>query len=180
MAVIKLFIAKYLLYIQLAVVGVLVAGLGVQTLRLASANTDIAKLEAKASKTTALQASSALLADQGHRATEQSITAKAEVTKKEDDEKIRTLAADASRLERLLRDRPHRPAVAANVPAPAASVGGGGASGPLATGAGLYSEDGSFLAREAARAKRILIERDSCLVQYEDARKRLNGEGAKK
>lgn len=37
------------------------------------------------------------------------------------------------------------------------------------TGASLYREDGEFLAREAARADRILSELEACQSKYEDA-----------
>lgn len=41
------------------------------------------------------------------------------------------------------------------------------------TGASLYSEDGEFLEREAARADRILTERDFYYEQYESVRRRM-------
>lgn len=41
------------------------------------------------------------------------------------------------------------------------------------TGAGLFREDGEFLAREASRADRILAERNFYYERYESARKEL-------
>lgn len=46
--------------------------------------------------------------------------------------------------------------------------------GEACTGAQLYREDGEFLAREAARADRILEERNYYYEQYEQVRKSLN------
>lgn len=42
------------------------------------------------------------------------------------------------------------------------------------TGRELYKEDGEFLIREAARADKIIIERDFYYERYEDARKKLD------
>lgn len=59
-----------------------------------------------------------------------------------------------------LRSRPDRPAAgdpAASQPAPGAAC----------TGAGLYRPDAAFLVREAARAQRILAERDYCHDRYD-------------
>lgn len=89
---------------------------------------------------------------------------------KKDEQALAALAADRGRLERLLRNRPYRPAP--GVPGTPAASGSGSAG---ATGAGLYREDGEFLAGEAAAAKRIAIERDSCLAQYHNAERQLNG-----
>lgn len=43
----------------------------------------------------------------------------------------------------------------------------------VCTGAQLYREDAEFLAREAARAERIRIERDDLYDKYEEVRERL-------
>jgi hypothetical protein len=59
-----------------------------------------------------------------------------------------------------LRNRPERPA-AASGPA------GNPPAGASCTGAGLYRPDAEFLVREAARADRILAERDYCHDRYE-------------
>ncbi|HEU0145212.1 MAG TPA: hypothetical protein VFQ47_10540 [Nitrososphaera sp.] len=42
------------------------------------------------------------------------------------------------------------------------------------TGTQLFKEDGQFLAREAARGDKVIIERDYYYQQYEEARKMLN------
>lgn len=44
------------------------------------------------------------------------------------------------------------------------------------TGAELYREDGEFLAREAARAERVLKERDFYYQEYENVRRSLSGD----
>lgn len=58
-----------------------------------------------------------------------------------------------------LRSRPDRPATAAAADHPAL--------GQACTGAQLYRPDAEFLAREAARAQRILAERDYCHDRYD-------------
>jgi hypothetical protein len=45
---------------------------------------------------------------------------------------------------------------------------------PSCTGRELYREDGEFLAREAARAQKALVDRDWYYNEYENARKMLN------
>lgn len=67
-----------------------------------------------------------------------------------------------------LRDRPSRDSPGS---VSGDSATGAGASG---TGAGLYREDGEFLAREAARAKRLAIRLAQCQAQYNAARAALN------
>lgn len=42
------------------------------------------------------------------------------------------------------------------------------------TGTQLFKEDGQFLAREAARGDKVIVERDYYYEQYEEARKLLN------
>lgn len=69
-----------------------------------------------------------------------------------------------------LSSRPARPD-AGSVPSNPASAAGG--SGPGCTGAGLYREDGGFLAREAARAKGLAIQLAACQAQYNSARDKL-------
>lgn len=75
--------------------------------------------------------------------------------------RLNTDLADA--LERL-RERPARDS-AAGVPGdPAAGAG------PGCTGAGLFREDGGFLAREAARASRLLADLAQCQAAHSAAR----------
>lgn len=80
-----------------------------------------------------------------------------------EERKNREIAALHHRVAGLLdqlRSRPERPAgsgTAAGNPAP----------GQACTGAELYRPDAEFLVREAARAQRILAERDACHDKYD-------------
>lgn len=78
------------------------------------------------------------------------------------DEEIKAIN---SRLDSALSSLQHRPSRTDNTPTP-------GARGTC-TGAELLREDGEFLAREAARADKILKERNYYYEQYERARKAL-------
>lgn len=181
--VIKLFVGKYTLYLQLAVVALLLAAIGVQTLRLANAELDYAHLDAVVAKER--QSAAELFAKdiQHTRDIEQQLVTQGEAQRKQDEEALRALGADRDRLGRLLAARAHRPAAVAVVPAAGAVAGSGSGSGagdPSGTGAGLYAEDGVFLAGEAAAAKRYTIALRSCLRQYEDARETLNQPTEKK
>lgn len=64
-----------------------------------------------------------------------------------------------------LRNRPGRSPESASTTAE---------TGATCTGASLFREDGEFLAREAARADKILAERDYCYSEYERARQQLS------
>lgn len=59
-----------------------------------------------------------------------------------------------------LRNRPERPAAIAS------ATGSNPQAAQACTGAELYRPDAEFLAREAARAQRILIERDDLWEKY--------------
>lgn len=163
-------------WIALIVLGLLVATIGVQTLRLANARLEVAHLQqAKAieDKTRAdLRAKQ--VADAAAR--EQAMVAAGAEQGRKDAEQIARLDADRDRLDGLLRNRPRRPGPGA-VPSPAAPAGCSCASPGGATGAQLYAEDGEFLAREAARADRAVIQLQSCLAQFEAGRKQLSGIG---
>lgn len=78
-------------------------------------------------------------------------------------DKIQRLNAHTERLLTSLRERPVRPD-------PTIYTEAGGSC----TGRELYREDGEFLTREAARAERILEERNYYFAQYEALRKQLN------
>ncbi len=78
------------------------------------------------------------------------------------DEKIKTLNNHLAVLTHRLQERNSRTDDSNN----------SGTAGTC-TGAQLYREDGQFLAREAARADRILTERDFYFNAYETARKKL-------
>lgn len=87
------------------------------------------------------------------------------ISEKAKDVKIQNLTNSLNSAISSLSKRPQRqPAqVNTNPPSIASSC----------TGAGLYREDGSFLAGEAARADKALIDRDFYYEQYEQARKNL-------
>jgi hypothetical protein len=90
----------------------------------------------------------------------------ADKTRKAKDAHIARLAADLDAALDSLRQRPDRPA---DLPAPASA---GAATG--CTGAELWRPDAGFLAREAARADRILADLGQCQAAYEQARGALN------
>jgi hypothetical protein len=75
------------------------------------------------------------------------------------DEQIKTINARVGVLIRELHTRPSRSTTTPDTPS--------------CTGRELYREDGEFLAREAARAEKIIKERDFYYEQYEEARKAL-------
>lgn len=76
---------------------------------------------------------------------------------------IARLNTDLARAVDELRNRPERPAG----PRPAAS----NPTAPTAcTGAELYRPDAEFLVREAARAQRVLLEREACHDKYDTLR----------
>lgn len=78
------------------------------------------------------------------------------------DAKIDSINRQLADTIKRLRDRPVRPSVVTVTEIREAC-----------TGAQLYREDGEFLAREAARAERILEERNFYWQQYENARVKL-------
>lgn len=78
------------------------------------------------------------------------------------DAKIADIERNLRSAIKRLRDRPVRPNVVTVTEIREAC-----------TGAQLYREDGEFLAREAARAERILEERNFYWQQYENARVKL-------
>ncbi len=79
------------------------------------------------------------------------------------DEKIRNIDVALSNALDRVRNRPERPEAGATAPE----------AGSACTGAELFREDGEFLTREAARADKILEERNFYYNSYERARKQL-------
>ena len=77
---------------------------------------------------------------------------------------IARLNADLAAALAGLSDRPPRPG-AVDLPAPA-----GSGAAPRCTGASLWREDGEFLARESARADRLLADLAQCQDAYGKAR----------
>lgn len=82
-----------------------------------------------------------------------------QIEREERDEELRTIESKLSITLRLLRERPSR-----TERREASEVRS------TCTGAELPREDGEFLAREAARADRIIVERNYYYEQYEHAR----------
>jgi hypothetical protein len=72
----------------------------------------------------------------------------------------------ADALARELQQRPSRPTGDRAASGPSAGDGHP-APATSCTGAGLYLQDGDFLVREAARAQRVLTERDACHDKYD-------------
>lgn len=108
-----------------------------------------------------LVAKSKEYAERSERATK-ALEASLRLESKHKDDKIAVIERNLrSSIERL-RDRPVRPSVVTVTEIREAC-----------TGAQLYREDGEFLAREAARAERILEERNFYWQQYENARVKL-------
>lgn len=104
------------------------------------------------------------LATRTERAT-QALEASSVQKLKERDEKINRISADLDVALERLRHRPSR-----NTKAPGTTSS--------CKGSELYREDAEFLTREAARAERVMEERDFYYNQYEEARiklKELNG-----
>jgi hypothetical protein len=79
------------------------------------------------------------------------------------DEKIKTIDSELSVAIERLRHRKPRPVDIKTVTITEAC-----------TGAQLFREDGEFLAGEAARADKVMAERDFYYERYEDARKELD------
>ncbi|WP_155638768.1 hypothetical protein [Burkholderia territorii] len=79
---------------------------------------------------------------------------------KEKDEKLADVNARYNDLLKRLQNRPSR----------STAVAATASAGSSCTGAELYREDGQFLAREAARAEQVRIQRDYYYDAYERAR----------
>lgn len=103
-----------------------------------------------------------ILADRANRKTEQTWQDAANQKVKAKDETILNINARLADALGRLSDRPARPA-ADIVPANPRTAASG-------TGAGLYREDGQFLAGEAAAAARIAAERDACYAVQAELR----------
>ena len=98
------------------------------------------------------------------RATTDSLQATADQLQKSKNAQISRLNADLAAALSGLSDRPPRPG-AVDLPAPA-----GSGAAPRCTGASLWREDGEFLARESARADRLLADLGQCQAAYGKAR----------
>jgi hypothetical protein len=163
---IKLFIGKYQLLLTAIVVGVLLAALGVQTVRLSSAKTDFAQLETSIAQERQANAKQRADDERTARTTEQQLADAAATERKAAREKERVLASRVADLRDQLRNRPERPAAGSPVAADACTPGCG-------TGAGLYRADADVAVWFAASAARHAQERDECRSQYNAAREAL-------
>ena len=96
------------------------------------------------------------------------LQANADKLRKSKNAQITSLGLELDDALKRLRERPARPG-ASDLPTPA-----GPGTVPGSTGAGLYREDGEFLTREAARAKRLQLDLTQCQAAYSAARAALN------
>lgn len=94
--------------------------------------------------------------------TEDKIKQEAKALLDKKNENITAITNERNRLNRLLANRPTRESTVITN------------TGNSCTGAQLFKEDGEFLTREAARAERILIERNYYYEQYEQSRKKID------
>ena len=92
-----------------------------------------------------------------------------DIALKQKDDKIASIDAELSVALKRLSNRPSRPA---SMPSPTTTT-----VIQACTGRELYKEDGQFLTREAARAEKVIAERDYYYNQYENARKELEKYG---
>lgn len=94
------------------------------------------------------------------------LQASADKKLEEKDAKIKTIGVRLDSALSELRNRPYRPSDIATNPGPVQAC----------TATGLYREDAEFLTREAARAASVVAERDYYYEQYEEVRKKINGD----
>lgn len=97
---------------------------------------------------------------------EQSMVVSADKLRKDKDAQIASLNARLGAALSSLSERPSRPSSASQSTPAACSCAG-------ATGAQLSREDGTFLAREAARADSLRAALDQCYKQYDAVRQSL-------
>jgi hypothetical protein len=93
------------------------------------------------------------------------LQAQADRDRQERDDKINQISADLNVALIELRKRPSRPDYVAQ------DTG----TSQACTARELYLEDAEFLAREAARAEAVRVERDYYYQSYEEVRKKQNG-----
>jgi len=116
----------------------------------------VAEQLSQAEQSAALQAQAQATTDKLKNAADQ--------LRKSKNAQIARLDADLAAALAGLSDRAPRPG-AVDLPAPA-----GPGANPGCTGAQLYREDGQFLARESARANRLLADLAQCQAAYGKAR----------
>lgn len=127
------------------------------------------KAEARgAEKTTAIYTEQQRLAQKAKDLRDQTIRDTEYELREKQRLQIASLTAANKRLLGQLSSRPSRPTSPVTTDRNPQTI-------PTCTGAQLYREDGEFLAGEATRAQRVLIERDYYYEQYESVRKLLQG-----
>jgi hypothetical protein len=97
---------------------------------------------------------------------EEEIRAQSKIEQDKRDEKLKALDVKLNNVLSELHNRPSR-----SGPQTDSQTSG---TNKACTGSELYREDGEFLAREAARADSIVIQRDYYYQEYENARKKLD------
>lgn len=104
------------------------------------------------------------LSEQKARDVERSLADASVKKEQEKNEKLENINAKQLVIINSLSKRPSRPKDSATA----------STANQACTGRELYKEDGEFLAREAARADKVIIERDFYYENYESARKKLD------
>lgn len=146
---------SYVLAIKLAVAVGLAAGAVVVYKRHAEGLRDEGRQEIRTENL-----ANALATDQEYRRMEaKRVSDQAAIQQRKNDE-IASLDRRLADALGELQQRPDRPRGDATSAADSSSA-------KACTGAGLYRADAEFLTREAARAQRILLERDACHATYD-------------
>lgn len=138
-------------------IGLFVAALGIQTLRLAWLQTAFEKIAA----TVKVMQAQTEATDRQYRITENTWRVNTASIRKERDDEIENIAAERDAALAELRKRPRRPAPGT----PEATGNGQAANG--CTGAQLYQDDATAFVREAARADEIRVHLKACYAQYD-------------
>jgi hypothetical protein len=145
---------------KLIVAGVLLAALGLQTVRVSTTKATLAEERQERAEETTERERIARRATERNREIEQERIARAAAQERQKDEQILNINARLADAIGRLSDRPDRPAIGGQAPinpSPQAAC----------TGTGLYRPDAAFLIREAAAAARIAAERDYCHDRYD-------------
>jgi hypothetical protein len=146
-------------WIYALAVALLVGAVAVYEVRLSAAKLELANYRSEVEK-------AARQAEQEAREKEQQLQAGADQIRKDKEREIREITARNTALVNSLRNRPERPK-GGQVSDPARACSG-------ASGAELARGDGEFLAGYGSDAARLAAALDSCIKQYESARKALS------
>lgn len=134
-------------------IGLFVAALGIQTLRLAWLQTAFEKIAA----TVKVMQAQTEATDRQYRITENTWRVNTASIRKERDDEIENIAAERDAALAELRKRPRRPA-----PGTPEATGNGCAG----TGLGLARDDAEFLTRYAAAAAELQARHNACVRTY--------------